>query len=329
MPETKPANTAKFAHTPGVPGDVQWPAVKEAAGYAFENEVPYEELNGVFERVGRWTSYLNDLLPNLVFTGAADYGRAQIEPTAEVNWATNGTFSRSIDTGAAVLLKLRHSGAGLLTWTADVLNGLTAVQVNDTVEMTRTNHGASGAESHQTLTVGTETTAALGESRLEASAFKPALSTPHVGVGTAYKRDEALYTGNLLKARWSGYLSDTGNALVASALEDAYNMTFDGTAPADRTEFIWSVTDNAQLSASDTVIMTFSDFNNNRLWRAQTTGTANHFDGSQVRCGLAVINVPTPTTGGAAWAGGTSVLLEDLNNITDVNPRLYMTIEIY
>lgn len=348
MPATKPTNTCEFATTPADPSDVQFPSALVAPGYSFKDIVPYEELNGFFNRTGEWTAYLKDLVPNLVFTGSADYGRAQIDPETEVNFGTNSTFSRFTDTASELTLTLLHSGAGFSQLVMDRFQALGKFVLGNSssAQISVTDYSAPASEANQTVTVENETAVALGETRLAASAFQPGLPEPHnSGTGTPYAKDTALYSGNMLRARWGGLLSNSANALVASRV-DAYNVTFSG---GSTNTYTWQLDDYANISSDAMVVVNLYGVNGVSDARVyfpfDVAGLDNWYDSTtgRVKIGIMSLQLLSPaslaaiTTGGSDFGdydaagtdGGEVIVYADGGNIGDETPQIYCTIEVY
>lgn len=326
MPATKPANTAEFATTPADPGDVSWPSLKASAGYSFRDEVPYEEFNGVLNRLGAWTAYLNDLLANVDFNGGSgDYEAPQRDPYSEVAWATNAALSKSADTTSDVSIGLTHSGAGTATWAADRLYATDYAQVR-TVGIER---GDFSSGSGQAITFTDQDT--LGTTPVAVhNSVKPALQSTIGGSVSVLQRDQHLWQENLCKARWRGVLSASGGVLAASNVT-AFNLAFSG-SPTANDIYEWDMTQAGSLGLGGHVVVSLHNRDDTviRTYHAESNGglasTGLFWDSGNIAFSIRQIEYTDP---GGGILDPTSVVLEDANNITDEDPSILVTIEVY
>lgn len=324
MPATKPANTAEFATSPADPGDVSWPSLKAGAGYSFRDEVPYEEFNGLLNRLGDWTAYLNDLIANVDFNGGSgDYEGPQRDPYSEVAWATNATLVQASDTASDVTVGLTHSGAGTATWAADRLLATDYAQVR-TVGIER---GDFSSGSGQAITFTDKDTIGTTPAVIHNS-IKPDRQDGIGGSSSFIQRDQHLFQENLLKARWRGVLSASGGDLAASSVV-SYNMSFINT-PGDADTYKWQLAQASSGRLDGHVVVTLHNQNNLvlRTYHATSTGDTDSllfWDGTNtVAFGIRQLEY-------SATSGGTVTItdLEDGNNITDEAPQILVTIEVY
>ena len=217
MSNPKPIDDYTWADTPLDPSDVVDPAAKRAAGWQENDPLPYNGQNWIQRMISRWFKFLEEK-----FTALGDLSLE----------ASNGAMTVAQDDGSFVAFQLYHNTpASDAQLRADQLladSGLRCNAIAGGIQPTgdlefvgaqpATTCGeitAQPAAGHGTLT----------HSGLTAEVFKPSEAAPATAdQATAFRRDEALYRGNLIKLAAEVVIEYDGSGVPSILSSAGHNL---------------------------------------------------------------------------------------------------------